>query len=135
MTEYRVPPTGYRRQQVTENLSQATGTWEPTTGRTIDDTDRLRHCPTDRAFGGVHAPSALGTFTHGHNRQLHRVHHDYGAPGLPTRRSIRRSASSGDRRGLLSGGVGSVANRSPASQTGAMILWTVKRAGFAPWPR
>jgi Transposase DDE domain group 1 len=44
----------------------------------IDDADRLRHGAMARAFGGVRAPSTLGTFlrsfTHGHNRQLHRVH-------------------------------------------------------------
>jgi DDE family transposase len=47
----------------------------------IDDADRLRHGAMDRAFGGVRAPSTLGTFlrsfTHGHNRQLHRVHRDF----------------------------------------------------------
>jgi hypothetical protein len=47
----------------------------------IDDTDRLRHGATDRLFGGVRAPSTLGTFlrafTHGHNRQLHAVHRDF----------------------------------------------------------
>ncbi|MBV9024433.1 MAG: IS1380 family transposase [Streptomycetaceae bacterium] len=44
----------------------------------IDDAGRLRHGAMDRAFTGVRAPSTLGTFlrsfTHGHNRQLHRVH-------------------------------------------------------------
>ena len=44
----------------------------------IDDADRLRHGAMARAFGGIRAPSTLGTFlrsfTHGHNRQLHRVH-------------------------------------------------------------
>ncbi|WP_030732604.1 hypothetical protein [Streptomyces sp. NRRL S-237] len=34
-----------------------------------------------RAFGGIRAPSTLGTFlrsfTHGNNRQLHRVHRDF----------------------------------------------------------
>ena len=47
----------------------------------IDDTDRLRHGAMDRLFGGVRAPSTLGTFlrafTHGHNRQLHSVHRDF----------------------------------------------------------
>ncbi|WP_033223455.1 IS1380 family transposase [Kitasatospora phosalacinea] len=47
----------------------------------IDDTDRLRHGAMDRLFGGVRAPSTLGTFlrafTHGHNRQLHAVHRDF----------------------------------------------------------
>ncbi|MEU9546943.1 hypothetical protein [Streptomyces mirabilis] len=42
----------------------------------IDDADRLRHGAMDRAFAGIRAPSTLGTFlrsfTHGHNRQLHR---------------------------------------------------------------
>jgi hypothetical protein len=44
----------------------------------IDDADRLRHGAMARAFGGIRAPSTLGTFlrsfTHGHNRQLQRVH-------------------------------------------------------------
>lgn len=44
----------------------------------IDDADRLRHGAMDRAFAEVRAPSTLGTFlrsfTHGHNRQLARVH-------------------------------------------------------------
>ncbi|MEV7770693.1 IS1380 family transposase [Kitasatospora sp. NPDC086791] len=47
----------------------------------IDDVNRLRHGATDRLFTGVRAPSTLGTFlrsfTHGHNRQLHRVHRDF----------------------------------------------------------
>jgi hypothetical protein len=47
----------------------------------IEDTDRLRHGAMDRAFGGVRAPSTLGTFlrsfTHGHNRQLARVHRQF----------------------------------------------------------
>ncbi|MFJ1708505.1 transposase [Kitasatospora sp. NPDC088346] len=47
----------------------------------IDDTDRLRHGATERLFGGVRAPSTLGTFlrafTHGHNRQLHAVQRDF----------------------------------------------------------
>ena len=59
----------------------------------IDDVDRLRHGAMDRLFTGVRAPSTLGTFlrsfTHGHNRQLHRVHRDFlahlarAAPLLP----------------------------------------------------
>jgi hypothetical protein len=44
----------------------------------IDDADRLRHGGMPIAFGGVRAPSTLGTFlrsfTHGHVRQLHAVH-------------------------------------------------------------
>ena len=44
----------------------------------IADTDRLRLAAMDVAFGGVRAPSTLGTFlrsfTHGHVRQLHSVH-------------------------------------------------------------
>lgn len=44
----------------------------------IDDTDRLRHGAMPTAFGGVRAPSTLGTFlrsfTHGHVLQLHAVH-------------------------------------------------------------
>jgi hypothetical protein len=44
----------------------------------IEDTDRLRHGGMDIAFGGTWAPSTVGTFlrsfTHGHIRQLHRVH-------------------------------------------------------------
>jgi hypothetical protein len=47
----------------------------------IDDADRLRHGAMDRAFGGIRAPSTLGTFlrsfTHGHNRQLARVHRQF----------------------------------------------------------
>jgi len=47
----------------------------------IDDSARLRHGAMDRAFTSVRAPSTLGTFlrsfTHGHNRQLHRVHRDF----------------------------------------------------------
>ncbi len=47
----------------------------------IDDVDRLRHGAMGRLFTGVRAPSTLGTFlrsfTHGHNRQLHRVHRDF----------------------------------------------------------
>ncbi|KJK56889.1 IS1380 family transposase [Saccharothrix sp. ST-888] len=47
----------------------------------IGDTDRLRHGATGLLFGGVRAPSTLGTFlrafTHGHNRQLHSVHRDF----------------------------------------------------------
>jgi hypothetical protein len=47
----------------------------------IDDAGRLRHGAMDRAFTGVRAPSTLGTFlrsfTHGHNRQLHRVHRQF----------------------------------------------------------
>ena len=44
----------------------------------IDDADRLRHGAVATAFGGVRAPSTLGTFlrsfTHGHTLQLHAVH-------------------------------------------------------------
>ncbi|MFL6055197.1 MAG: IS1380 family transposase [Actinoallomurus sp.] len=44
----------------------------------IDDVDRLRHGAMPVAFGGVRAPSTLGTFlrsfTHGHGLQLHAVH-------------------------------------------------------------
>jgi hypothetical protein len=47
----------------------------------IDDADRLRHGAMDRAFAGIRAPSTLGTFlrsfTHGHTRQLHRVHREF----------------------------------------------------------
>lgn len=47
----------------------------------IEDAGRLRHGAMDRAFAGIRAPSTLGTFlrsfTHGHNRQLHRVHRDF----------------------------------------------------------
>ncbi|WP_220040528.1 IS1380 family transposase, partial [Streptomyces tateyamensis] len=47
----------------------------------IDDTQRLRLGAMSRLFGGVRAPSTLGTFlrsfTHGHNRQLHAVHRDF----------------------------------------------------------
>jgi Transposase DDE domain group 1 len=41
----------------------------------IEDMDRLRHGAMDRLFGGIRAPSTLGsflrTFTHGHVKQLH----------------------------------------------------------------
>jgi hypothetical protein len=44
----------------------------------IADTDRLRLAAMEVAFGGIRAPSTLGTFlrsfTHGHVRQLHSVH-------------------------------------------------------------
>lgn len=44
----------------------------------IDDVDRLRHGGMDLLFGGIRAPSTVGTFlrcfTHGHVRQLHKVH-------------------------------------------------------------
>src|SRR5213076_2727240 len=44
----------------------------------IDDLDLLRHGGMGRLFGGVRAPSTLGTFlrsfTHGHVRQLDAVH-------------------------------------------------------------
>jgi hypothetical protein len=47
-------------------------------GDSIQDTDRLRHGGMDIAFSQTRAPSTLGTFlrsfTHGHVRQLHRVH-------------------------------------------------------------
>lgn len=47
----------------------------------IDDADRLRHGAMARSFGGVRPPSTLGTFlrsfTHGQNRQLHRVHRQF----------------------------------------------------------
>ncbi|MGW1091377.1 hypothetical protein ACWD4L_35205 [Streptomyces sp. NPDC002596] len=43
----------------------------------IADMDRLRHGAMDRLFGGVRAPSTLGSFlrafTHGHVKQLHAV--------------------------------------------------------------
>jgi hypothetical protein len=43
----------------------------------IDDMDRLRHGAMDKAFGGVRAPSTLGSFlrafTHGHVQQLQAV--------------------------------------------------------------
>lgn len=44
----------------------------------IEDADRLRHGAMPVAFGGIRAPSTLGTFlrlfTHGHALQLHAVH-------------------------------------------------------------
>jgi hypothetical protein len=44
----------------------------------IDDIHRVRHGGMDLAFTGTRAPSTVGTFlrsfTHGHVRQLHRVH-------------------------------------------------------------
>jgi Transposase DDE domain group 1 len=47
----------------------------------IDDVDRLRHGAMPTLFEGVRAPSTLDTFlrsfTHGHVRQLHRVHRDF----------------------------------------------------------
>lgn len=47
----------------------------------IDDTDVLRHGGMDLLFGGVRAPSTVGNFlrgfTHGHNRQLHKVHRGF----------------------------------------------------------
>ncbi|MGW5931711.1 hypothetical protein ACWF2L_36570 [Streptomyces anulatus] len=43
----------------------------------ISDMGRLRHGAMDRVFGGVRAPSTLGSFlrafTHGHVKQLHAV--------------------------------------------------------------
>ena len=53
----------------------------------IVDADRLRHGARDRAFTGIRAPSTPGTFlrsfTHRHNRQLHRVHRDFLARHTP----------------------------------------------------
>jgi hypothetical protein len=47
----------------------------------IADTDLLRHGGMGLLFGGVRAPSTVGTFlrsfTHGHNRQLHKVHRGF----------------------------------------------------------
>lgn len=44
----------------------------------IDDVDRLRHTGMHAMFGGIRAPSTVGTFlrsfTHGHGLQLHAVH-------------------------------------------------------------
>lgn len=44
----------------------------------IDDVDRLRHGGMGLLFDGTRAPSTVGTFlrsfTHGHNRQLHKIH-------------------------------------------------------------
>jgi hypothetical protein len=44
----------------------------------IEDADRLRHAAMGQLFGGIRAPSTLGTFlrsfTHGHALQLHAVH-------------------------------------------------------------
>ncbi|CDR06941.1 hypothetical protein GCM10022420_008400 [Streptomyces iranensis] len=44
----------------------------------IDDLDVLRHGAMPALFGGIRAPSTLGTFlrafTHGHTLQLHAVH-------------------------------------------------------------
>ncbi|MET8290061.1 IS1380 family transposase [Streptomyces sp. NPDC005132] len=91
----------------------------------IDDADRLRHGAMDRAFAGIRAPSTLGTFlrsfTHGHNRQLHRVHREFLArlathapllPGAgqlmfididPTRRRVYGRAKQGAEHGRLKG--------------------------------
>jgi hypothetical protein len=47
----------------------------------IEDLHRLRHGATNRLFGGIRAPSTAGTFprsfTHGHSRQLHRIHREF----------------------------------------------------------
>lgn len=47
----------------------------------IDDAGRLRHGAMPVAFGGIRAPSTLGTFlrsfTHGHALQLHAVHRKF----------------------------------------------------------
>jgi Transposase DDE domain group 1 len=91
----------------------------------IDDADRLRHGAMDRAFTGIRAPSTLGTFlrsfTHGHNRQLHRVHREFLArlathtpllPGAeklmfididPTHRRVYGRAKQGAEHGRLKG--------------------------------
>ncbi|MFP3989504.1 transposase [Streptomyces sp. E11-3] len=91
----------------------------------IDDADRLRHGAMDRAFAGIRAPSTLGTFlrsfTHGHNRQLHRVHREFLArlaihtpqlPGAgqlmfididPTHRRVYGRAKQGAEHGRLKG--------------------------------
>ncbi|MFD4263748.1 IS1380 family transposase [Streptomyces sp. NPDC058534] len=91
----------------------------------IEDADRLRHGAMNRAFGGIRAPSTLGTFlrsfTHGHNRQLHRVHRDFPAslarhtpllPGAgevmftdidPTHRRVYGRAKQGAEHGRLKG--------------------------------
>ncbi|AXG76941.1 IS1380 family transposase [Streptomyces paludis] len=91
----------------------------------IDDAGRLRHGAMDRAFAGIRAPSTLGTFlrsfTHGHNRQPHRVHRDFltrlaahtpllpGASELmfididPTHRRVYDRAKQGAEHGRLKG--------------------------------
>jgi len=91
----------------------------------IDDAGRLRHGAMDRAFAGIRAPSTLGTFlrsfTHGHNRQLHRVHRTFLAalarhtpllPGAgqmmfididPTHRRVYGRAKQGAEHGRLKG--------------------------------
>jgi hypothetical protein len=91
----------------------------------IDDADRLRHGAMARAFGGVRAPSTLGTFlrsfTHGHNCQLHRTHRRFLAnlarhtpllPGAdqvvfididPTHRRVYGHAKQGAEAGRLKG--------------------------------
>ncbi|MBT2393905.1 IS1380 family transposase [Streptomyces sp. ISL-1] len=47
----------------------------------IEGADRLRHGAMSTAFGGIRAPSTLGTFlrsfTHGHALQLHAVHRTF----------------------------------------------------------
>jgi hypothetical protein len=47
----------------------------------IEDADRLRHGAMPQLFGGIRAPSTLGTFlrsfTHGHALQLHAVHRTF----------------------------------------------------------
>ena len=57
----------------------------------IDDLDLLRHGGMDRLFGGLRAPSTLGTFlrsfTHGHVQQLDAV--DAGGCSRDWRRGCR----------------------------------------------
>lgn len=91
----------------------------------IDDTDRLRLGAMNRLFGGVRAPSTLGSFlrafTHGHVRQLHAVHREFLArlagstpllPGVgqvafvdidPTHRRVFGHAKQGAQVGRLKG--------------------------------
>jgi len=91
----------------------------------IDDCDRLRHGAMPALFDGVRAPSTLGTFlrsfTHGHTRQLHRVHREVlanlaahtpllpGADALafididPTHRRVYGQAKQGAQVGRLKG--------------------------------
>jgi hypothetical protein len=74
----------------------------------IDDVDGLRHKAMDRMFGGVRAPSTLGTFlrafTFGHARQLDaaasRTLIGLSAAAPPGVESSRRSIVSGRRQSL-----------------------------------
>lgn len=68
----------------------------------IDDLGMLRHGAMPAVFGGIRAPSTLGTFprafTHGHALQLHAVHRRRGRLHRPppgSRVRIRSSTTPG----------------------------------------